>query len=238
MPVFSRIIPLFAAMKTLISLALALIPMLSFAQLTAVKGRTSYNYWQYLPTDSILNNKPPVIIFLHGRSLSGTDMERVKRYGVISEISKGRQFPAIVVGPQVASGSWNPDLVLEVLEDVQKRYNTDSSRVYVCGMSLGGYGTMHFAGKYADRIAAGVALCGGGDTRDACNLASLPFWIQHGTADEAVPVSESRKMRDAINSCDGKNLKYVEVPGANHGAMERLFRSEELYDWLFSHVKP
>lgn len=225
-------------MKTLISFLLVLIPALSFGQLTAVKGRTTYNYWQYLPADSILNNKPPVIIFLHGRSLSGTDLERVKRYGVISEISKGRNFPAIVLGPQVASGSWNPDLVLEVLEDVQKRFSIDSNRVYVCGMSLGGYGTMHFVGKYADRVAAGVALCGGGDTRDACNLATVPFWIQHGTADEAVPVSESRKMRDAINSCTGENLKYVEVAGANHGAMEKLFRSEELYEWLLSHVKP
>lgn len=225
-------------MKTLICISLVLFPLLTFGQLTAIKGQTTYNYWQYLPKDSILNNKPPVIIFLHGRSLSGTDLERVKRYGVICEINKGREIPAIVLGPQVASGSWNPDLVLEVLDDVQKRFNTDSNRVYVCGMSLGGYGTMHFVGKYPDRIAAGVALCGGGDSRDACNLSSLPFWIQHGTADEAVPVSESRKMRDAINSCDGSKLKYVEVPGANHGAMERLFRSDELYDWLFSHIKP
>jgi predicted peptidase len=226
-------------MKNFPILILLCLPLLSFGQLTAMKGRTSYNYWQYLPHDSVLQNKPPILIFLHGRSLSGTNLETVKRYGVISEISKGREIPAIVLGPQVASGSWNPDLVLEVLQDVQKRFNTDSSRVYVCGMSLGGYGTMHFVGKYPDRVTAGVALCGGGNTRDACNLASLPFWIQHGTADEAVPVSESRVMRDAINSCNGSaNLKYVEVPGANHGAMERLFRSDELYDWLFSHVKP
>ena len=224
-------------MKTLITLLVLLIPAFSFGQLTAVKGQTRYNYWQYLPADSILNNKPPIIIFLHGRSLSGTDLERVKRYGVICEISKGREVPAIVLGPQVASGAWNPDLVLEVLENVQKKYDTDSSRIYVCGMSLGGYGTMDFAGKYSDRVTAGVALCGGGDTLDACNLASIPFWIQHGTADSAVPVSESRKMRDAINACNGDNLKYIEVPGASHGDMEKLFRSDELYEWLLSHAK-
>lgn len=233
------ILPYLYRMKLFWILLVCLAPFAGYGQLTAVRGKTAYNYWLYLPEDSILRNKPPVLIFLHGRSLSGTDLERVKRYGVICEINKGRKIPAIVIGPQVASGSWNPDLILEVLESVQKQYDTDSSRVYVCGMSLGGYGTMHFAGKYPDKITAGVALCGGGDTRDACNLASLPFWIQHGTADQAVPVSESRKIRDAIMQCNGgENLLYKEVPGANHGAMEILFRSDELYDWLFQHTKP
>ena len=108
------------------------------AQLSAVKGKTTYNFWLNLPSDSILKTKPPVLIFLHGKSLSGTDMEKVKRYGVIHEIQKGRQVNAIVVAPQVVSGSWDPDKILEVLEYVQRTYKTDTNRVYVCGMSLGG----------------------------------------------------------------------------------------------------
>lgn len=227
------------AMKILILLAFFALPSLAGAQLTSVIGKTTYKYWLYLPADSILKSKPPIIIFLHGRSLSGNDINRVKSYGVIHEIDKGRAVPAIVIGPQVVSGSWNPELILEVLDQVQAKYGADSNRVYVCGMSLGGYGTMHFAGKYPDRVAAAVALCGGGDTRDACNLASLPFWIQHGTADEAVPVSESRKIRDAIVACNGgSKLIYKEIAGANHGAMERVFRTDELYNWLLQHVKP
>ena len=209
----------------------------AYGQLTTVKGETNYDFWLNLPVDSILNNTPPVLIFLHGRSLSGNDLNKVKRYGVICEIGKGREIPAIVVGPQVPAGSsWNPDLVLEVLDYVIEKYAADSNRVFVCGMSMGGYGTMHFAGKYPERVTAGVALCGGGKTSDACNLAQIPFWIQHGTADAAVPVSESRVMVQAIKTCNGgENLIYKEIPGASHGAMERVFRSDELYDWLLQY---
>jgi predicted peptidase len=210
-----------------------------FGQLSAVKGKTNYNFWINLPADSILKSNPPILVFLHGKSLSGSDMNRVKKYGVIHEIEKGRAVPAIVVAPQVVSGSWDPDKVLEVIQYIQKKYTTDTNRVYVCGMSLGGYGTMHFAGKYPEKVTAAVALCGGGKTSDACNLSTIPFWIQHGSSDEAVPVSQSREMVQAIKKCDNKgaHLLYTEIKGANHGALERVFRSDELYNWLFSKVK-
>lgn len=211
---------------------------LSFAQLSAVKGETFYNFWLNLPDSVTLKNNPPVLVFLHGRSLSGTDLNRVKRYGVIHEIENGRKIDAIVVAPQVASGSWNPDKVLEVLQWVQSKYATDTNRVYVCGMSLGGYGTMHFAGKYANKITAAVALCGGGNVKDACTMATIPMWIQHGNRDEAVSVNESRKVVEAIKNCNqGKNLIYTEIPGANHGALEKVFRSDEMYDWLFAQLR-
>ncbi len=225
-------------MKRLVFAFLLLFTFTANAQLSAVRGKTFYPFWINLPADSILNNKPPVLIFLHGKSLSGTDLNRVKRYGVIHEIEKGRQVPAIVVAPQVARGSWDPDKVLEVLEYVQKTYNIDSSRIYVCGMSLGGYGTMHFAGKHADKITAAVALCGGGSAKDACNLASIPMWIQHGNRDEAVPVSQSRDIVAAIRKCNGgKNLIYTEVRGADHGDLEKVFRTDEMYEWLFMQVR-
>lgn len=219
-------------------LSIALISsVISFGQLTAIKGKTSYNFWMNLPNDTVLKSKPPILIFLHGRSLSGTDLNRVKKYGVIHEIEKGRKIPAIVIAPQVASGSWDPDKILEVLKYVQSNYTTDSSRIYVCGMSLGGYGTMHFAGKYPEIVTAGVALCGGGNPKDACNLASIPFWIQHGTADKAVPISESRLMVNAIKKCDADKLVYTEIKGADHGALERVFRDDTMYNWLFEKRK-
>jgi len=224
-------------MRLILIIALSVIPFLSNAQLKAIKGKSSYNYWINLPADSILNSKPPVLIFLHGRSLSGSDLNKVKRYGVISEIEKGREIPAIVIAPQVKSGAWDPDKLLTLLKDVQSQYATDTSRVYVCGMSMGGYGTLHFIGKYPDQLTAGVALCGGGKSSDACNLSKVPLWIQHGTADKPVPVSESRNIVKAIKSCDGSNLIYKEIQGASHGAMEREFRKDDMYDWLFSKEK-
>ncbi|MBI2257861.1 MAG: prolyl oligopeptidase family serine peptidase [Flavobacteriia bacterium] len=208
-----------------------------FAQLSSVYGKADYPFWQYLPHDSILQNKAPLIIFLHGKSLSGTDLNRVKKYGVIHEIEKGRNVPAIVLAPQVSSGSWVPDKVLSVLEYAKKNLPIDTNRIYVVGMSLGAYGTLHFAGKYPNKISAAVALCGGGNPKDACNLSSIPLWIQHGDKDYAVPIQQSEIMVEAIKSCNGDKLIYTVVKGANHGDLEKVFRTDELYDWLLKQKK-
>lgn len=209
------------------------------AQLTAVRDKAPYPFWLNLPSDSVMKTKPPVLIFLHGKSLSGSNLELVKKYGVIHEMIKGRQINAIVVAPQVPAGSnWEPDKLLEVLNYIQKTYATDTARVYVTGMSLGGYGTLHFAGKYPNRVTAAVALCGGGNPKDASNLSSIPLWIQHGTADRAVSISESNKIVNAIRQFDGGPLlTYTVLNGWDHGDLERLFRTDALYDWLFKHSK-
>ena len=93
-----------------------------FAQLKTVVGKTDYPFWIQVP-EVEKTEKQPVLIVLHGRSLSGTDIDRVKRYGVLSAINKGRKVPGIVVAPQLASGAWNPDKVLQLLEYIQKNYN-------------------------------------------------------------------------------------------------------------------
>lgn len=211
----------------------------SFGQLKAIHNQADYPFLLHLPADSILKNNPPVLIFLHGRSLSGNNLELVKKYGIIHEIEKGREIPAIVLAPQVPSGkSWEPEKVLSVLRFAQEHFQTDTNRVYVTGMSLGGYGTLDFAGEYPEIVTAAVALCGGGNIRNGCNLSTIPVWIQHGNRDSAVPISESEKMVKSIRACNGgENLKYTVVPGANHGDLERVFRTDELYDWLFQFSK-
>ena len=211
----------------------------AISQLQAVKGKVTYNFWLSLPADSILQNNPPILIFLHGKSLSGSDLNLVKKYGVIHEMEKGRNIPAIVIAPQVPAGkSWEPKKVLDVLQYVQSQYKTDTNRVYVAGMSLGGYGTLHFAGAYPEIVTAAVALCGGGNVKDAGNLAEVPLWIQHGNLDNAVPISESEKIVKAIKACNGgENLTYTVVKGANHGDLEKVFRTDEMYDWMFKYTK-
>lgn len=204
-----------------------------FAQLQTITNQTEYPFWINVP-ETEKTEKQPILIFLHGKSLYGTDLNRVRRYGVLRAMDKGRKIPAIVVAPQLAKGSWNPDKVLEVLEYVKKNYNVDESRIYVCGMSLGGYGTLHFAGKHADKITAAVAICGGGNTSDGCTLSTIPIWIQHGDKDYIVPISESEKVVNAIRKCNEKaKLIFTIIKGGNHGSVENIFHQDAMYNWLF-----
>ncbi len=213
----------------------------SFSQKTVfheILNKTDYPFLLYLPKETEQGETMPVILFLHGRSLSGNNLNLVKKYGIIDAIERGRKIPAIVVAPQVKkSESWEPDKILDVLNFVEQNYKTDKTRVYVAGMSLGGYGTLHFAGKYPERIAAAVSLCGGGNVEDACNLAQTNLWIQHGQIDKAVKISESQKIYDAIVSC--KNRKgdcFLTIyPGAGHGDLADEFYKDTLYNWLFKY---
>lgn len=208
------------------------------AERIAVRDQTQYPFMMQLPSAEVLANKPPIVVFLHGRSLSGNDLNRVQRYGVLYSIDRGKtDLPAIVVAPQ-STGGWNPDKVMEIVDYVIEKYQADASRVYICGMSMGAYGTMDVAGKYPDRIAAAVAICGGGSLKYACNLTKVPLWVQHGTNDRAVPASESKKIVNAIRSCnEGSDVKLTLIPGGTHGSVERLFHQQEIYEWMFGYKR-
>lgn len=196
-----------------------------------------YDFWVYTPQDYYYSlDSTPVIIFLHGRSLCGRNLNRVKRYGPLDAIVKGRQIDALVLVPQNPGGSWKPDKINDVLEWTKKHYPMDSTRVYVIGMSLGGYGTLDFAGTYPDKVAAAMALCGGSTLKDVSGLGELPLWIIHGTADRAVPIKQSKVVVEQLKK-EGKDkrLRYDWLKGASHGALARILYMTKTYDWLFSH---
>jgi len=177
-----------------------------------------------------------VIIFLHGQSLCGRDLNRVKRYGPLDAIVKGRQIEALVIVPQNPGGAWSPKKINDVLEWTKKNYAMDSTRVYVIGMSLGGYGTMDFAGTYPEKIAAAMALCGGCSLKDKSGLGKLPLWILHGTADRAVSVQQSKTVVEELQRTNNDSrLRFDWMKGASHGALARILYMTKTYDWLFSH---
>lgn len=200
-----------------------------------IKG--GYDFWVYTPEDYYFTmERTPVVIFLHGASLCGRDINRSRRYGPLDAIVRGREIPAVVIVPQNPGGSWNPKKIMDVLEWCNDEYPFDSTRVYVLGMSLGGYGTMDFAGTYPDKVAAAMALCGGSTLKDVQPLGKVPLWIIHGTADKAVNVNESKKVVNALEKAhNDKRLRYNWWKGANHGAPARLFYHKSTYEWLFSH---
>ena len=196
-----------------------------------------YDFWIYTPQDYYYSlENTPVIIFLHGQSLCGRNLERVRRYGPLDAIVKGRQIEALVIVPQNPGGAWNPNKINDVLEWTKKHYAMDSTRVYVIGMSLGGYGTLDFAGTYPDKIAAAMALCGGCSLKNVSGLGKVPLWIMHGTADRAVPISQSKMVVGQLQkTSNDKRLRYDWLKGASHGALARILYMTKTYEWLFAH---
>lgn len=224
-------------MKKWALLLFCLMPLFCKAQLMACRDqiKDGYDFWLYLPDDYENSEKKPLVLFLHGKSLSGHNLNMVRNYGCIDALSRGRAIDAVVVAPQ-AAGAWQPDKVMEVVDWVTKNYKVDMNRFYVLGMSMGGYGTLDFVAAYPDKVAAAMALCGGATVLDLCGLNEVPLWIIHGTADTAVPVGCSDRVVEAMAACgDTTRLIYDRFKGVNHTRLARVFYLEETYDWLFAH---
>lgn len=225
------------------------------------KDKGGYHFWLYSPpekADTIVlkpqdkgiarpfksthsrheqkQEQHPLILFLHGASLCGRDLARVRRYGPLDAIDRGRKVEAYVLAPQNPGGSWNPRKLMKLVEWASRTHDIDTTRIYVMGMSLGGYGTLDFAAAYPDRIAAAMAICGGSTTKEHANLSRLPLWILHGTADRAVPVSCSDAVVAAMKKAGPTpRLIYSRLKGYNHGQPARIFYMSETYKWLLSH---
>jgi len=226
----------------LLTIASSIIAHAQQGQIAAMRGKVhdGYNFWLYAPNEYYDYNDElfPVVIFLHGRSLCGNDMNRSRKYGVINALEMGLHIEALAIAPQNPGGSWKPEKINQVLDWVLDNYRADPCKVYVIGMSLGGYGTMDFVGTYPDKVAAAMALCGGCSLRDVQGLGTLPFWIMHGTADRAVSISESKKVVNALQEAgNDRLLRYDWIQGASHGDLTRIFYLPQAYEWFFQHDK-
>lgn len=221
-----------------LNLMLLFLPLTSSAQLMACRDfiEDGYDFWLYLPDNYKTADELPVVMFLHGKSLSGDSLEMVLRYGCIDALFRGRRIDAIVVAPQTPEEPWDPEKVMGLYNWIDNHYKVDTNRFYVVGMSMGGWGTLNVASKYPHKIAAAIALCGGLPHNDYCGLCKLPLWIIHGTADELTPVSFSDRVVDSIRSCgDTTRLIYDRMEGVNHSRLARVFYLRQTYEWLFSH---
>ncbi len=201
--------------------------------------KDGYNFWVSVPdTYEGQKGEIPVVLFLHGASLCGNDLNRVRKYGCLDAISMGRDINAIIIAPQNPGGAWNSVKVLNVLNWVTKQYTVDTNRIYLIGMSLGGFGTIEFLANHGEKIAASMELCGGTIRKDLCKLNQVPLWIIHGTADRAVPVSRAQEIYESMKQCGRTDLLRLDKwAGVNHGDLARLFYLKETYQWLFSHSK-
>ena len=155
----------------------------------------------------------PLLLFLHGSGERGENLDRVKVHGPPKLIAAGKEFPFIVVSPQCPSRSrgWQPHELSALLDDIVEKYKVDKDRIYITGLSMGGFGTWSLAGFSPDRFAALVPICGGGDPNTARRLARMAVWVFHGGKDPTVPLKRSEEMVEALK---GGGQRHVHgLPG-------------------------
>lgn len=224
----------------------------------------TYGYRVYVPKNRNPKKKLPVMLFLHGNGVNGTDNEK-QIQGIDQIVYKNPEFfNFIIVFPQAGPNTiWIGDMTtqaLKALDQTVEEFNGDPKRLYLSGFSMGGYGTWTTAALYPNKFAALVPVAGGIippfqipaflkktfppeivailDASDPYNalakrIGNKPVWLSHGTDDEAVPVTESRKISEALKKNGNKNVFYTEYAGANHNSVFlKAFKEPKFYQWL------
>jgi predicted peptidase len=190
-------------------------------------------YLLYLPEDYQQQPAWPVLLFLHGAGERGEDLQAVKKHGPPKLIDQGQAFPCIVVSPQCPEGRWwEPTELAVLLDEIVENYNVDQDRIYVTGLSMGGFGTWSLAAYQPERFAALVPICGGGEPFTTRLYSHVPARVFHGAKDFVVPVEHSQRMVDALKKAGG-NVQFTVYPDAGHDSWTETYANPELYQWLF-----
>jgi len=206
------------------------------------KQKVNYKHLTYLPksynTDT---SKYPLVFYLHGGSQKGNNLEKLKIYGLPYLVDQGKEFDFIMVAPQCPEGKyWSTENWFDSLyNEVTSNYRIDKSRVYVTGISMGGYGTYITALDHPEKIAAIVPLCGGindNDTTRICTLKDIPILTYHGTADDEISIQETERIAESLKKCNG-NIIFHRLTGKGHG-IQYLYETEPwIYEWLLMQRK-
>ena len=209
---------------------------------------TEGKYLLFLPVDykKGTSKRWPLLLFLHGAGERGTNIWKVAAHGPPKIVKDTPDFPFIVVSPQCPSGErWSVGSLTALLDDVTRRYAVDTNRVYLTGLSMGGYGAWKLGLAHPERFAAIVPICGGGETIDvllasrqqAAALKSMGIWAFHGAKDPVVPVEESERMVNVLKRGGCTNVQLTVYPDAGHDSWTEAYSNPRLYDWLLAHKR-
>lgn len=219
----------------------------------------TFKYRLLKPAKVEAGKKYPLVLFLHGAGERGDDNKAQLKFlpTWLAEDMNREKFPCYVIAPQCRSGKkwaevdWSAatstpmaaepgsqmKYALAALDETIKNEQVDESRLYLTGLSMGGYGSWDLAARQPDRFAAVVPICGGGDEKQAAKLTKLPIWVWHGDADKAVKVERSRQMVEAIKAAGG-SPKYSELPGVGHDSWSAAYNGKDnCLSWLFEQQK-
>lgn len=201
-------------------------------------------YLVVLPRNYTANHAPwPVILYLHGAGDRGNDLALVRRTEAVQQAETRSDFPFILIAPQVSDPdqSWlypgNRSAALGILDKTLRKYHGDPTRVYVTGISMGGWGAWFFAYKFPNRFAAIAPLCGlDADLLWAPQIARTPVWAFHGTNDNVAPIIGTERMVEALQKL-GADPKYTPVVGGDHDIAKAIYSRNDLYKWFLQHVR-
>jgi len=185
----------------------------------------------------------PLILFLHGAGERGSDVWKVTKHGPPKIDTEQANFPFIVVSPQCPEGKiWSNDLLLALLDELENQYAVDTRRVYLTGISMGGFGTWSLGLSHPERFAAIAPICGGGEfitpyLADKSKLTSLPVWAFHGGRDPVVPLEESQRMVGSLKKLGVREVKFTVYPEAQHDCWTQTYSHPELFEWFLRHSR-
>lgn len=203
------------------------------------------------------NQKLPLVLFLHGSGERGSDNEAQLVHGVRTFVNTETQqeYPCFVVAPQCAKNfrwvevDWKQkkhvmpaeisiylSAVNTLIDSLIETYPIDTTRLYITGLSMGGFGTWDYISRFPEKFAAAVPICGGGDENMANVIKNIPIWNFHGAVDNIVKVERSRNMIDALKKAGG-NPKYSEFPEIGHLVWDAAYATPGLVKWIFSQQK-
>ncbi len=210
--------------------------------------RLAVNYLLFLPQGYAAKTEKrwPLILFLHGAGERGTNIWRVATHGPTKNVTAHPDFPFIVVSPQCPEKqTWSKEALLGLLDDITAKYAVDTNRVYLTGLSMGGYGTWDLGLAHPERFAAIVPICGGGQVisvllanrAKGSALNTLGVWAFHGGKDPVVPLEESQRMVDALKKAGVPDVKFTVYPEAQHDSWTETYKNPALYEWLLQHER-
>ena len=195
-----------------------------------------------VPMDLKPGGKYPLLLFLHGSGEKGNDNQKQLKHDPTKLAPDGvfEKNSMIVVAPQCpADQSWSGqtlETTIRLVKDLQKELPIDPQRIYITGLSMGGFGTWSALALEPKLFAAAIPICGGGDPNSVEKFAKVPIWAFHGDADQTVKVESTRSMIEALKK-NGSEPKYTEYPGVNHDSWTRTYKDPALYAWLLAQKK-
>ena len=190
--------------------------------------------------------KWPLILFLHGAGERGTNLSKVSIHGPPKLVKQKKEFPFIIVSPQCPTDEiWNDAALLALLDEVTKNYRVDPRRVYLTGLSMGGFGTWSLGLRHPERFAAIAPICGGGDILPALltskekakALRSLGVWAFHGARDPVVSLAESERMIAAMKKAGVTDVQLTVYPEADHDSWTQTYENPKLFEWFLGHQR-